>query len=151
MTWLVLVAWVPSTLGRWIVLALCFTLSGCVGYTGSSFEWLVVDTPSDTKTKDGVLERFGSPLRVTQEQEFDVWHFLVGRDVIVAGRILPVERRSTLGLVLVPIFWTTRAPENVRITLRGDDVVQVEILKKTAYGAFCGLIASDGWPGCVSE
>ena len=151
MTWLILVARAPSTFERWIALALCFSLSGCVGYSGSSFDWLVVDTPSDTKTKEGVIERFGAPLRVTREQELEIWHFLVGRDVIVAGRIPPAERRSTLGLVLVPIFWTTRAPENVRITLRGDDVVQVEVLKTTAYGAFCGPIASDGWPGCVSE
>jgi hypothetical protein len=100
---------VPSLLGRWIVLALCVTLSGCIGYTGSRFDWRIVDTPSDAKTKDAVRERFGTPLRVTH------------------------------------------APENVRISLRGDEVVQVEVLKNTDYGAFCGLIASDGWPGCVSE
>ena len=138
-------------MARWVVLVLGVILSGCIGYMGSSFDWLIVDTPSDTKTKDAVLERFGTPLRVTHEDDHDVWHFLVGRDIRVAGRILPAERTSVVGLVLVPVSWTTRADENVRISLRGDEVVRVEILTKKEHGAFCGLVAADGGPGCVSE
>lgn len=136
-----------------LLLLLLLLLSGCVGFVKSNPKYIEVKT--EFKTKDQVRAALGDPRRITQEGEMEVWHYLLTKPISKDVDEPLAHGGFMASLIVIPIWWTTKLDENVRVTFQGENVSGVSQLKDKGGGFMCNAVGMHpyGDAGChgISE